>query len=595
MPFAPHRFVHPMSKPLRPALASVAAVLATATLGALCHTAPAGAANPLYPEPSKRDSVAARVGDRVLSLRYVSAEWERSEPAHRPSHADPRQARVMFLDDLVVRHALAIEARRDPRPLPPASQARLDGEQESAMLNRLFARVILEPTQVDTVDMELFVKELTNMLELRAFVFPTEEAARAWYSRLLAGTPISRLEEAARRADPEILQLIEYSFVTREDMNDSLARVVFRIPPGRSSPPTPMDTRWSLYSVASVRQRPPGVNLNDTEAVLKKVRDFRIEEVREAYRRGLTDSLGVVYEWAAMDTLVTRFQAVPSRSSTDAFGVPTFNVFLPLPVLQPGDSALVLARRGDHAVDTRQVMQRLIDLGAVNRPEIKTREDLRAVVDRVAVDETLRKRAWAMGLDKDPLVVEIVERRREGYLVERLFADSVSARVPTDLDTLEAYFEAHRDHFHQAATAQIWMLVTPGRAEGDSLLGVARGGADLAELARAHSIHSESGLKGGGPLPVRQGDNPNVDVDEAIFATPAGEFGGPVQTQDGWVIFRVEEKSEGRAKTFEEELSHVREDFRRVREEQLLGGFLERAMGRVRIEKFPERVAALAK
>jgi parvulin-like peptidyl-prolyl isomerase len=534
------------------------------------------------------------VGSRTLTLAYYLSEWERIEPSQRPQHADPREARMLFLEDLVVRHALALEALRDPRPLSAEQQAALVAVREDAMLNRLYARIIVETVQVDEVDKDLFVKELTNILELEAYLFPTQEAAQAWYSRLAAGTPLSRLEDAARRADPEILERRDYGYVTRENMPDSMARVVFRLAPGRVSAPTAAQGRWALYSVADIHVRPPGVDLEDTEAILNKARELRLSEARERYRQRLTDSLGVEYEVAAMDTLVARFLTVPPRNTTDASGAPVFNMLLPLPAISPEDSSLVLARTPEQAIEARHVLRHLAEMNAALRPEIRSLEALRAVVDRIVVDGTLRAQAWKLGLDRDLQVVEIVERRREGFLVERLFADSVASHIPTERDTLEAYYEAHRDHFHSAPTAEIWMLVTATKAEGESLLAVARGGADLAELARTHSLHGESGERGGGPLSVRQGDSENVELEDAIFATATGEFGGPVETQNGWVFFRVESKVEGGARSFDEELPHVTQDFQREREERGLEAFVERVMQRVPVETYPDRVAHLA-
>lgn len=583
------RFSPPIHRFPEPGVAAGAFFLALALAGSP-RVAQAAAR---YGEPSTPDSVVARVGERVLSLGYYAFEWNRLLPNQRPQHADPKRAREIFLDDLVFRHLLALAALPDTRPLPPEQEAGLIALREETMRNRLYARVIVEPVRVDQVDLDLFVAELTKLLELRAYVFPEQEAAQAWYSRLVAGTPISRLEEAARQADPEVLQRIDYGYVGRSDMRDSLARVVYRLPPGRVSPPTPLGGRWGLYQVASQREVPPGVDLSDQEAVFRKAREFRVIEAREAYRESLRDSLHLEYEGAALDTLVNRFLAVPSRSSVSPGGTPTFNIFLPLPAISEEDSALVLARFGDHVVTGSQVFRYLRSLGAATRPEIQTREDLIAVVDRVAFDGALLERAYAMGLGRDDEVVAVVERRREGLLVERMFADSVTSRVQMHTDTLRIFYDQNRAHFDTPAKARAWLLVAPSRALAESLLAVARGGADLGELARVHSIQEGAAENGGMAPEMVRGDSPNGDLEEAIFSTAVGEFGGPVQTQDAWVIFRVEDRKEEVVADFEAALIHVSDDYRRAREERELELFLARLEKQIPVQSFPERVRNL--
>ena len=549
---------------------------------------------PWYYEPSTPDSILARVGDRTVSLGYAQSEWDRLLPNQRPQHPNEDEQRRLFLDDLVFRHLLAIEALRDERSLTAAQQAELDHLQEELMRNRLYDRLIVDPVVVESVDMDLFVRELTKILELRAYVFPAREPAQAWSTRLASGTPVSRLESAAAEADPAALLQVDYGFVTREDMEDAVARQVFRLAPGRVSAPIELDGQWGLFQVLSERDRPAGVNLSSTEDVLAKARSYRVAEAREAFRRRWRDSLDVRYNEAAMETLTARFRTAPSRQRSDASGTPTFNVFLPLPKFQPGDSALVLATVQGEPLGALELIEYLHHLGGVNRPEIQTRDELAAVVDRVAFEDAFHERALAMRLDRDPEVLEHMQRRREGFLVEAMFADSVTNQIRMPPDTLRAYFEANRAHFETPATLQAWILVTDDEARGDSLLQVARAGADLDGLARQFSLQNDVLEHGGMVGPLRHGDNPNVDLDEAMFATPVGEFGGPILTQNGWVIFKIRERSEENVESFEDALTHVTADYRKLREEQELIRFLDRIQARVPVQTYPQNLSSLS-
>jgi parvulin-like peptidyl-prolyl isomerase len=548
---------------------------------------------PAAAELAVEDSVLARVGDREITLEYFVHEWDRMPPSEKPQDENPLIARQKFLDDLVLRHLLAIEALRHPKKLLPADETNLAGLQEHLMLQELYRREVVDQVQVERRDLDLFVKELSYALDIRAFVFDSRDPAQAWYTRIIGGTPISRLEATAAEADPQTLRIDEIGYVVRQVMSDTLARVLYQLAPGRTSEPLLIEDGWALYQVLSMRQIPAGVDLDDPEAVLAEARQYRVREFRESYRARMADSLEVTYHEEAMDTLVNRFVLLPPRTTTTEEGVPEFHIMLPLPECSVEDSALVLAETKEQIIEARHLLRFMSTQSPQLRSEIRSRAELRAVVDRVAFDRALIAKAWALGLDQAPSVLEGVERRYEGFQVYMMYQDSVLARIHASVDTLRAFFAADSVHFMSPATAEVWLLMVGEESLADSLLQVAKAGGDLEQLARDHSLHFDSAQNGGMTGTLVRGDNPNVDLDDAIFESKVGEFTGPVLTPNGWVVFQLLEKSSQSFQSFEAALPHVNADYTRIREEAEMQAFLARVRERIRVETYPERVEVL--
>src|SRR5262249_50427044 len=80
---------------------------------------PAYAPPPLAPG----DTLLARVGNRNITFAAFRDEWFDLTPDQRPMAPSPVIAYKVFLQDIVTRELMAVEATRRPRPLTAAEQA----------------------------------------------------------------------------------------------------------------------------------------------------------------------------------------------------------------------------------------------------------------------------------------------------------------------------------------------------------------------------------------------------------------------------------------------------------------------------------------
>ena len=105
-------------------------------------------------------------------------------------------------------------------------------------------------------------------------------------------------------------------------------------------------------------------------------------------------------------------------------------------------------------------------------------------------------------------------------------------------DSLKKYFEAHKDGFTQNCLSHILVKT---KAEADAALARIKGGEDFAAVAKAVSIDTGSGAKGGD-----LGCNPRgafvPEFDKVAETQPVGQVSDPVQTQYGFHIILVRER-----------------------------------------------------
>jgi peptidyl-prolyl cis-trans isomerase D len=118
------------------------------------------------------------------------------------------------------------------------------------------------------------------------------------------------------------------------------------------------------------------------------------------------------------------------------------------------------------------------------------------------------------------------------------------------------------------------------RKQAEDVLAQARSGKDFAALAKQYSQDVGSAAKGG-DLGWAERSNFVAPFAEALFSAPLGEIRGPVKTQFGFHIIRLDEIQPGKAETFEQARGEVEAQVRRDRASDRFGDLQEQLQRRL--------------
>jgi hypothetical protein len=558
--------------------------------GAHAGSAPAYTPPPLAPG----DTLLARVGDRNITFAGFRDEWFGMSPNQRPMAPDPVIAYKLFLNDIITRELMGVEATRRSKPLTKAQQEDVDSLWHLLTRNQLFVEEVENRVTVDSSQVDRFRHELSHILFLTAYVFPNRDEAQGWYTKIVSGTPVSRLEAAAKQGGPGAPKEVDLGHKIREDFNEETAHTLFTLPPGRLSPPVQTDQGWALLQVTGTRLRPNAAAQGSRAAVFHEMRRMKANTYKEMYRDSLARAMHIAYREAAMDTMVNRFLRLPERTAPREEGGMNYHLFQPLPTLLPGDENLLLATTDEGRVTGGTLYRFLAGMDEVSRPEIRNLDQLRPWVDRVAFDDALLRRAIAQGYDRAPRVLAQVAKRREFYQVQALYEDSVSSTVHLSEKEVRDYYASDTTRWKLEETASIWVCGASSKAEAESLLAVAKGGANLKELAIKNTTLGDFSENGGMSQPFTRSGSPLSPITDAVFQSKEGEFGGPIASMEGWVIFKVMARTPARQRSFDEVKDDATRALRNDREEYVMQLFLGRLAKRIPIEKHEELLALFA-
>jgi len=190
-------------------------------------------------------------------------------------------------------------------------------------------------------------------------------------------------------------------------------------------------------------------------------------------------------------------------------------------------------------------------------------------VDEVTVDEA----ALAQFYEERKAEYRTPERANLQYV--ELDLANVRNEVDVSEEKLLAYYEDNIERYRSLERRRVsHILITP---DGDDAAGQARaqeaydravGGEDFAMLARELSQDPGSAAAGGDLGWADRATYVEPFADAAWAAQP-GEIVGPVETQFGWHVIKVEEVESGEQRSFDEVRPELEAEYRQVEAERL--------------------------
>jgi putative peptide maturation system protein len=185
------------------------------------------------------------------------------------------------------------------------------------------------------------------------------------------------------------------------------------------------------------------------------------------------------------------------------------------------------------SIITAALVEKVIAAAARKEGISVSAEELQSAADAFRLRRGLNKAAdterW---LASNRLTQEDLEEGVERELLRQKLADRVTR------DQVEPTFAANRAKFDRARLRRI-VLANEGIAQ-EMLSRIQEEGADFAELARQHSTDQRARATGGDlGIVRRQGMPPAIEA--AVFGAKNGDVVGPLKTDAGHVLIKIEE------------------------------------------------------
>jgi len=221
------------------------------------------------------------------------------------------------------------------------------------------------------------------------------------------------------------------------------------------------------------------------------------------------------------------------------------------------ESLQVLVRIGKEAITRADVQRRLEELPEQVRPTYATPDGRKQLLDRLVEEKVWMQIASKKGVARRTEVVRQLEQARRDLLI-RTYLNEVMATNPAPSDSeSKAYYDAHISDYKMPGTASVRHIQSKTEADARRVLGWAKSGQDFAKLAQRYSADTLSRANGGALGTVtREGMFGSLGAQPALaefaFSLEPGKVGGPIRSERGWHVLKLDAKTDESVRAFEQ-------------------------------------------
>ena len=247
---------------------------------------------------------------------------------------------------------------------------------------------------------------------------------------------------------------------------------------------------------------------------------------------------------------------------------------------KPSDDALKKQCKNDYDTLKREVMQFLIQGEWVQQEadkrgiKVKPAELQKALEDQKKQvfpnDKQYKQFLKSSGMTEE----DVLFRVKLNELQQRLTQNATEDAKKVSDEDVSAYYAKNKKRFAQPERRDLRVVLTKTEAKANQAKKELQSGQSFKKVVKKYSI-DEASKSQNGLLPAVSEGQQEKDFDAAIFAAPRSKLQGPVKTQFGWYVFKVEKITKASQQTLEESKDTIKNLLRSTRQQKALDGFVK--------------------
>jgi peptidyl-prolyl cis-trans isomerase C len=203
------------------------------------------------------------------------------------------------------------------------------------------------------------------------------------------------------------------------------------------------------------------------------------------------------------------------------------------------------------------------------------------ILDMVS-EHFLLKEAERQALGKDPDVRDLIQTAQKKIVIAKLVEKEVDGRISVTPDEVSQYYDFHKDEFTTPLVFRASHILLKTEEEAQAVKALLDQGADFEETARQKSTDTTAAR--GGDLGYFQRGQFVPEFEEAILQMKKGEVRGPVKSQFGFHVIRLNDRVEPRLRDFQAVKKIVEDRLRNERRAKSFKELVEKLKGNAKIE-----------
>jgi foldase protein PrsA len=247
---------------------------------------------------------------------------------------------------------------------------------------------------------------------------------------------------------------------------------------------------------------------------------------------------------------------------------------------KPTDDALKKQCKSEYDALKKEVMQFLIQAEWVQQEaadqDIKvTDKEIRKSFEdqkKQAFPDAKQYKAFlaSSGMTEDDILFRVKLDQLQQKLTQKVTED---AKKVSDAD-ISAYYGKNKKRFAQPERRDLRVVLTKTQAKAEQAKRALDSGQPFKKVVKQYSI-DEASKSQAGLLPAVSEGQQEKAFDKAIFDAKKGRLEGPVKTQFGWYVFKVEKVTKASQQTLEQSKETIKNLLRSQRQQKALDAFIK--------------------
>ena len=524
--------------------------------------------------PQAEPGVVARIGEAVLQAGELR-DFATSTPQNLRSKQEGAAAREDYLHSLLVKHLLYLEAQVWELQESMEVQERVEASWHQHLIEVYRNEQPPIEVEVDEADIHRYFEEndLGRQRQLAGILVEEESQAQEVLAKLAAGESFEDLARQYSVHKGSAAQGGVWGYISRQQaLRLKIPDAVFReLPVGVVSDILPINKRYLVMRFLQDR-------LGSLKQQRSRIRSVLYAEKLKEAKREKIQSLAREFGWkpesVGLELLLKKkvaYSPVHRRH------------FSPREAAQP-----LFTYRGGQVTVGEYVDALWEDAGrALSGWGLK---DSAAVVEAaestVMESAILLEAAKRAGIPERPDEQNWLEQTRWEFMVRQVRREEVEDKAVVTEDEAQEFYRSHEDLFRKSDQFDLIEVLVETQEKAHNLLAkLERGDAALIDLARKHTIRTESQEEPGKVHLHGRDRYVNPQLYEAVQGAEIGEIVGPVQVKGGYSLFKVLRRSAGELPPFSRVARRAHSLLRQQKEDRLFEELVDELL-----EKYQDRI-----
>jgi len=213
----------------------------------------------------------------------------------------------------------------------------------------------------------------------------------------------------------------------------------------------------------------------------------------------------------------------------------------------------LVKQNGPQALDAL-IMQEIINQEAkkqnITVTDADIQKEMQKIVDYYGGEESFNQAIASSGYSVEDVKEDLIMNFKVKKLMEPVISISE--------DEMKNYFEENKNMFAQEEKVKASHILVDAEEKALEVREKLSKGEDFAELAKNYSLDTSNNQKGGDLGFFKRGEMV-AEFEKAAFALEVGKISGPVKTEYGYHIIKVDEKISSKEPDYEDSIDEIKD------------------------------------